>query len=205
MDLHADIPIVLGEEAPRGDAGCGGAERSLVDGAKAGCEDSFRRLVEQHQDAIYRFCFHWLHDSEDAREAAQDTFLRAWKAIERYQPKAKIRNWLYRIALNVCRDRHRSKAARQRRSTHPLDEETSPLPCHRLAPDETLMQAADLEKLQRGIHALPPRLRAVLILCLQEGLPQETCGEILGCSSRAVEGRLYRARRTLIEWWHRHD
>lgn len=175
----------------------------LIASAQAGETGAFRQLVDLHQEPILRFCGHWLRNAEDAQEAAQDTFLRAWQALDRFENRGHFSHWLYRIALNVCRDRHKSKASRQRRATATLGGGESPLACHRPAPDEALARSGDLEKLQRGIHLLPERLRAVLILCAQEGLSHEECAEVLHCSSRAVEGRLYRARKELVAWWNR--
>ena len=179
---------------------------ALLDAARHGSPDAFREIIAGHQEMIYRFCFKWCGNVEDAQELCQDTFVRAWRNLDQYEPRRRFSHWLYRIALNLCRDHHKSKRSRQRQRTESLDREESPsLPCPRALPDENLAQAHDLEKLGRGIDSLAPKLRAVLILRTQEGLTQEECAEILNCSIRAVEGRLYRARRELQAWWKRHE
>jgi len=178
-------------------------EETLVRSAAAGDDDAFRLLVESHQERIYRFCHQWLPDAEDAREATQDTFVRAYEAIGRYRQRGKFSTWLFRIALNQCRDRHRSRAARNRRQTAHLEETEARLACHRPPPDEAAAVSGEMAALWRGIEALPPSLRDALILRCIEGLDQDDCAAILDCSARAVEGRLYRARRELETWWRR--
>jgi len=206
MDIPIDlIGLALPENEALPTAPSTDGSEALIAEACAGSEAAFRELVLLHQDAIHRFCFHWLRDEEDAQEICQDTFLRAWYALDRYERRGRFSAWLYRIALNLCRDRHKSKGARQRRDTHSLEKVALPLTCPRPAPDEALAQTSDVAKLQRGIAALPESLRTVLILSAQEGLSHEACAEILHCSARAVEGRLYRARRELLAWWKRTD
>lgn len=176
-------------------------ENRWIAAAVAGDDDAFRRLVEAHQDRVYHFCRNWLRDSEEAREATQDTFVRAYGALSRYENRGRFRSWLFRIALNLCRDRHRSRSGRQRRETTSFDDGCPEPVCSGRKPDEASADAEDLAKLRRGIDSLPESLRAVLLLRAIEGLDQETCAEILNCSTRAVEGRYYRARRALAEWW----
>lgn len=173
-------------------------EAAKVKAARDGNDDAFRALVERHQQRVHRLCFHCLGNEEDAREACQDTFVRAYRALPRFAPRARLSTWLHRIALNLCRDR-----LRRRRHTMPLD--GLDLPCQSARPDEAVMGAADLAKLSRGLAELPPRLYQVIVLVGLEGLSHAECAAILKCSTRAVEGRLYRARQLLGEWWRRHS
>jgi len=178
---------------------------SLVARCTLGDDDAFRQLVERYQTRLYRFCCQWLPDAEDAREAVQDTFVQAYEALPRYRSQGRFSAWIYRIALNQCRDRHRSRAGRQRRLTTALPEtpEGGEFRCSRPAPDELAARACDWERLRRGIAALPRRLREIAILRGVEGLSEDLCAEILGTSKRAVEGRYYRARRELATWLER--
>ena len=181
------------------------AELALLHAAQAGCHQAFRSLVERHQQRLYHFCFHYLGDAGDAREACQDTFIRAHAALDRFKPKptAKLSTWLFQIALNLCRDRKRPTAKSKPHLA--LHEHTPELTCHRAAPDEAAMRDADLAKLDRGLATLPEKFRTVLVLSGLEGLSHAECAAILKCSERAVEGRLYRARQQLSDWWEKED
>ncbi|MCB1063980.1 MAG: RNA polymerase sigma factor [Verrucomicrobiae bacterium] len=173
----------------------------LVTAAAGGDDEAFCRLVEKHQERIYHFCFQWLRQSEDAREACQDTFVRVYQSLGKYRSQGRFTSWLLRIALNQCRDRYRSKGAQQQRNTDPLPVIQPELICQNSGPDDLAAIATDLEMLWLGIDQLPTKLREVLILCAVEGVSQEETASIIGCSIRAVEGRLYRARKTLEAWW----
>lgn len=175
------------------------AELALLDAARGGCSLAFRALVERYQQRIHRFCYRYLRDEGEALEACQDTFIRAHGALGRFRARAKLGTWLFQIALNLCRDRRRWK----RRDHEAIEDHESRIPCHRAAPDEAAMRKADLAKLDRGLAEMPEKFRAVLVLSCLEGLDHAECAAILKCSPRAVEGRLYRARQRLAEWWDR--
>lgn len=165
--------------------------------ASNGDDSAFSRLVELHQDQVFLFCCRWLQNNEDAREAAQDTFVRAYEAIPRYRRQGKFTTWLYRIALNLCRDHIRSKKSKQQKVTLSLDNKFDSPVCPRAQPDENAAQLDQQERLQSAVLNLPEKLRAAVILYAYEGLSQDECADILNCSIRAIEGRLYRARTLL--------
>lgn len=185
----AALPLAADEDERR--------EAAEIEAARSGCERAFRGLVERHQYRIHRLCYHYLGNEEDALEACQDTFVRAHRGLPRYQPRARFSTWLHRIALNLCYDR-----LRRRRPTVSL--EGIDLPCHRDSPAEAAAHSADLGMLADGLATLPARLQKLLVLTCLEGLSHAECAEILKCSERAIEGRLYRARQRLAGWWERH-
>jgi RNA polymerase sigma factor (sigma-70 family) len=205
MDITGDLDDFLGAfpvaEPSLASVRQSPAEADLIQRAAKGDEVAFAELIGQHQDLIFRLCLRWLPDVDDAREATQDTFIKAYFAIPRYRAEGKFSTWLYRIALNQCRDRLKSKENRKVKLTSPLPQSTgsTELVCHRPAPDEAAASAGDREKLLRAIDELPIKFREVVILCGLEGLTQEECAEILKISVRAVEGRFYRARKILAE------
>ncbi len=176
-------------------------EDRLVDAAVSGDDEAFVRLVERHQDKVFRFCCQWLPNEEDAREAAQDTFVKAYLALDRYRRQGRFSTWLFQIALNQCRDRLKSKAGSQSRRTDSLGSgKGADFVCPSPAPDEAVARSGDQERLSEAIERLPMSLRAVVIICGVEGMSQEACSEILNISVRAVEGRFYRARQQLEAW-----
>ena len=172
----------------------------LVDRSRAGCHEAYRLLVESHRLRIYRFCLGWTGNPEDAEELCQDTFVRAFSALPRYQNEDRFAAWLFRIARNRCHDYHRSRSRREAERTRSLERgEHEPLVSPVPGPDEKISGREDLAKLRRAIAALPERLREVLVLCGLEEMSHEECAVLLGCSRRAVEGRLYRARLELAD------
>lgn len=206
IDLRGAILPDISVRAAAGssDAAAVTRELRLVQRAQAGDTGAFRLLVESHQAMIHRLCLQWLGCEDDAGEACQDTFLKAWQALPAWQPRGRLGTWLYQIALNQCRDRARSRAARQKRATIPLDGLGTAPACPKASPDLAASRQGDMEKLQRGLLVLPESARAVLILCGVESMSYQEAAEVLKCSVRALEGRLYRARQQLLEWWERH-
>jgi RNA polymerase sigma-70 factor (ECF subfamily) len=181
----------------------GTQESRLIRRAQAGDTAAFRTLVELHEDMIFRVCHQWLALEEDAREACQDTFLKAWQALPAWQPRARLTTWLYKIALNQCRDRARSRNFRQRQATTSFDQLTATPACPLASPDLAAIRRDDMRKLQQGLAALPAAPREILILCAMEGLSHQEAALVLQCSSRAIEGRLHRARQLLLAWWNK--
>lgn len=187
IDLHSDTSVEH----------MGADEWALIQAAQGGCPDAFRTLIEAYQRRVHHFCFQYLRNQEDAVEATQDTFVRVHRALGRYSPRAKFSTWLFRIALNLCRDR----ARKSKRVSMNIEDFGDALPCGQAKPDEAVMYEADLGKLDRGLSQLPERLRVVIVLVCLDGLSHRESAKVLKCSERAIEGRLYRARQQLAEWW----
>src|SRR5579884_3755441 len=78
--------------------------RCLLARAQAGDERAFRELVEPYRRALEVHCYRMLSSLQDAEDVVQETLLRAWRALERFEPRASVRTWLYRIATNACLD-----------------------------------------------------------------------------------------------------
>lgn len=176
-------------------------EQEKILAAQAGDTGAFEWLVRHHEARLLGFCRRWLRCEQDAREASQDAFLRAWQALPEFEGRAQFSTWLYQIALNACRDRAKTRASRQRDSTVTLDEMPETPACPKPSPDAGAAWRGDIDKLQHGLSILPEKLRDALILVAMEGLNQKECAEVLGCSVRGVEGRVHRARQMLLEWW----
>lgn len=176
-------------------------EQEKIRAAQAGDVAAFEWIVRQHEERLFGFCCRWLRCLEDAREVCQDTFVRAWQALPEFEGRAQLSTWLYQIALNLCRDRVKSCTTRQRDHTVSLDSlETSPA-CPQQTPAVNAEWSSEMQKLERGLAMLPEKLRAVLMLTTMEGLSQEECAQVLNCSARGIEGRVYRARQMLMAWW----
>lgn len=182
-------------------AKCQDAEQVKLHAAQEGDMAAFEWLVRRHEERLFGFCLRWLRSNEDAREVCQDAFVRAWQALPEFEGRARFSTWLYQIALNLCRDRAKSRAARQGENTVTLQEITETPRCPQSTPTENAELQSEIKKLERGLALLPEKLRAALVLTSVEGLSHEECAQVLACSVRGVEGRVYRARQMLLEWW----
>jgi len=197
LPASIDLPLTQAEEPSTLE----GLEPQKLAAAQAGDMAAFEWLVRRHEERLFAFCCRWLRCVEDAREVCQDSFVRAWQALPEFEGRAKFSTWLYQIALNLCRDRAKTRATRQRDSTIALEEmEQSPL-CPQKTPDASAEWRGEMQKLERGLAELPEKLRAALMLTTMEGLSQTECAQVMNCSVRGVEGRVHRARQMLLQWW----
>jgi RNA polymerase sigma-70 factor (ECF subfamily) len=186
-----------------------------MEGSAATVTPGFGEL-EQHRRALTAYCYRMLGSPFEAEDAVQDTLVRAWRSLDRFEGRAALRSWLYRIATNVCLD---MLNGRQRRA-RPMDLGPSrspdgpvgeilpevtwiePVPDGRVVPDgDPADVAASRETIRLAFVAalqhLPPRQRAVLILCEALNWRASEVAELLDTSVAAVNSALQRARATL--------
>jgi RNA polymerase sigma-70 factor (ECF subfamily) len=166
----------------------------------AGEAEAFACLVDGHQERLLRLCERLLGDVEEARDAAQDVFLKAYRKAAGVRPQGQVYTWLYRIAVNHCLNRlRRRKLVRFLRWEDPEDRDAPAFD----PPDGAADPAAALEArrrwraTRRAIGQLPENQRAVLVLVRFEGLSYKQAAEVLGITEGAVESRLFRAMRRL--------
>jgi RNA polymerase sigma-70 factor, ECF subfamily len=166
----------------------------------AGDAEAFAPLVESHQERLLRLCERLLADAEEARDAAQEVFLKAYRKAGEVRPQGQVYTWLYRIAVNHCLNKlRRRKLVRFLRWEDPGDREAPAFD----PPDETADPAAALEArrswqaTRRAIAQLPENQRSVLVLVRFEGLSYKQVAEVLEITEGAVESRLFRAMRRI--------
>jgi RNA polymerase sigma-70 factor (ECF subfamily) len=159
LPASIDLLFVETEAAPHESV-----EQQKVRAAQAGDMAAFEWIVQQHEERVFGFCCRWLRCAEDAREVCQDAFVRAWQALPEFEGRARLSTWLYQIALNLCRDRAKTRATRQRDSTVALDEVMAQPECPKQSPDANAEWQSEMQKLERGLALLPEKLRAALML-----------------------------------------
>ena len=168
-------------------------DEELVALATAGDPESFNQLIVRWERSIFALAFRVLGREEDARDVCQETFLRAFRSIKGFKGQSKFSSWLYRIALNLCRDWIR----RERRSASlaPLDEETEPAPPPGAARPETAEDRAvrqDLRRvITRAMSALSDDQRITIVLKEYHGLTFQEIADLQGCPLSTVKTRLY--------------
>ncbi|MGC1480692.1 MAG: RNA polymerase sigma factor [Chthoniobacterales bacterium] len=174
--------------------------------ARNGDEDAYAALIERHHRAIHAFIYRHVGDAETVRELTQEVFVRAWFALDRARPRARFTTWLFQIAINLCRDHAKSKAARQARITDSTvhrtregGEEEREFPASAASPDRAVQSSEALDFLESEIALLSVDLREAFLLGAVDGWPHKEIGAALGISPKAVETRIRRARQTLSE------
>lgn len=174
-------------------------DAQLARRAATGDDRAYGELVARHKLGVERLLRRYLGNADEAREAAHEAFVAAWVALPRYDPARPFGAWLRTIAINKARDRGRRLAFRRMLFGDRALEDTAarrhadPAP----PPDETLLAKERLEQLERAIAALPDGLKAPLLLTAIEGHSHQEAAKILNISAKAVETRVYRARRAL--------
>ena len=180
------------------------SEEALVARARGGDVAAFGQLVERYQDALFNGIYRMVSRREDAEDIAQETFVRAFRAIKRFQARSSLYTWLYSIAVNLVIS-HRRKASTAAGRANPLslqqlhDAEGRPreLDGHTERPDEAAERHERHERVHEAIARLEPDHRAVLVLRDIEGFDCRTVAEVLGCPVGTVKSRLHRARLAL--------
>lgn len=175
-------------------------DADLVRRARASDQRAFTLLMGRHKHWVYRFVRRYVGDADEAYDVVQDAFVAAMANLHRYDAARPFDAWLRRIALNKCRDRARREAVRRAFGLSKRGpEETEAVADAAPGAEAAIASGAALRALDKAIAALPAALKEPLVLTMLEGLSQKEAGAMLGLSAKAVEVRVYRAKRQLAE------
>ncbi|HWP84982.1 MAG TPA: sigma-70 family RNA polymerase sigma factor [Terriglobia bacterium] len=181
----------------------------LVEQAKSGRLEAFDELVSRHERKIFRLTQHITGNREDAEDALQDSFLKAFSRLSQFQGDAQFYTWLVRIAVNESLMRLRKRRAHPTLSLdEPLETDDNFLPRDHGVWDDNPEQKYEQQELRqildRAVQSLPPIYRTVFVLRDIEQLSTEETAELLQLSVPAVKSRLLRARLQLREKLSKH-
>lgn len=168
-------------------------DEELVARSNGGDPDSFNELIRRWERPIYALAYRQIGREEDARDVCQETFLRAFRALKGFRGQAKFSSWLYRIAINLCRDWMR----RERRTPvmqAPEDVDLMDLAAAR-GPSESIEDRIGRNDLSRAVERamaiLPEEQRAAIVLKEYHGLTFQEIADLVGCPLSTVKTRLY--------------
>ncbi|HEY3786460.1 MAG TPA: sigma-70 family RNA polymerase sigma factor [Steroidobacteraceae bacterium] len=165
-------------------------EGALVQRARSGDTRAFERLYREHAGKVYGLCLRMTRDPAIAEDCTQETFINAWRALDRFETRSSLGTWLHRIAVNVA-------LAKRRKATPVLDSAT--------AEDEatesewTLETPVEVEEIEAAIAKLPEGARDVLVLYAIYGYSHAEAAEMLGVAEGTCKAQLHRARGLLRE------
>ncbi len=178
----------------------GNTEAAWIAEAKAGDKEAFAKLVEKYQRPVFSVCYRMLGTPTAAEDAAQEAFIRAYQALDRYDENRSFATWLLSIASNYGIDRLRKKKV----TILSMDSEEhgwlappDPGP----SPEKAVLDKEKQALVQSILAELPETERAAVILQYWHEYSYEEIAETLNLSSSAVKSRLFRARRLMAEKW----
>ena len=177
------------------------SDHELIQQAREGNADAFGILVQRHQKRIFRLAVHMLRDTTEAEDVTQETFVRAYQALARFQGNSQPYTWLYRIAVNLSLNIIRTRKPRQH-VTGDDDPRVEAWLATRLSPaDRDPSLASEQRQLSHtlceGIDQLSDTLRTTLLLVCVEGMGHGQAAEVLGCPEGTIAWRVHEARRKL--------
>ena len=179
------------------------ADETLMTKAAAGDTAAFDVLVRRYERPLYGYLYRMLGNAEDAQDAFQEAFMKAYAHRARFRPDAAFKPWLYAITTNCCRDRLRK---RRRRRTASLDARAPEgaaslgerLPAHNPGPDAAAQAAETAQRLALALERLPVKQRAVFVMARYEGLAYQDIARALRIPAGTVKSRMKKATDTLM-------
>jgi RNA polymerase sigma-70 factor, ECF subfamily len=166
---------------------------------RGGSETAFRKLVEEHQKAVFRTCLGILHDPHDADDISQEVFIEVHRSIDKFRSGSKLSTWIYRIAVNKSLNHLRAgkrKRFFQSMGLIPLTEMPFVEPAYDLL-DQNAKDTALKKNLDKAIASLPDNQRAAFVLHKIDDLSYKEIAEIMEISLSSVESLIFRAKRNL--------
>ena len=168
----------------------------------AGHDAALNDLMERHGERLFHYLIRCLQNEDDAADLAQETFVRVFQNRKKFKPDSGLSTWLYTIATNLVKTRYRYRSRHPEISLDAESDETGrtfreAMPAQTLTPSERVEADERADAVRHAIAELPEDLRTPLILSEYEERSQAEIAEILGCTAKAVEMRIYRARQQL--------
>jgi len=167
-----------------------------------GHDAALNDLMTRHGERLFHYLIRQVQNEDDAADLAQETFVRVFQNRTKFKPGAKFTTWLYTIATNLVRDRFRWKARHPQVSLEAENEATGgslaeTLTADALEPDGQLQRSERAATIRQAVARLPEDLRTALLLSEYEDLSHAEIAAIAGCTAKAVESRIARARQQL--------
>jgi RNA polymerase sigma-70 factor (ECF subfamily) len=178
------------------------SDSELINQFNNGNKEAFTKLIERYQHKIYNSTFRMLGNHEDARDMAQETFIRVYKNLSKFEANSSFSTWLFRITTNICRDELRRRQRKIKTSNLSGEEasERNLQGMKEINNPEKISIANELNvTIQELVNQLVPEQKTVFVLREFEGLNYQEIANILDISMGTVKSRLSRARRALRE------
>jgi RNA polymerase sigma-70 factor, ECF subfamily len=168
------------------------SEPDLVAACLEGRHGAFDLVVERHRRTVYRICYRFMGNHEDASDLSQEVFFRAFRGLAKFKGGSTLGTWLHRIAVNTCLNRIALKSPR----TEPL-EGSQQVDTHSESPSERLLRDERADRVRAAVARLPKKQRAVLILRTYQDLSHQEIAKLLGTTVGAAKANVFHALQNL--------
>ncbi|GAC1389178.1 MAG: RNA polymerase sigma factor SigW [Vulcanimicrobiaceae bacterium] len=165
-------------------------DSDLVAATLGGNPDAFATLVERYDRSVYHLAYRTMRDTEEARDATQEAFFKAYRSLKTFKPEAKFSTWIFAIAYHACCDRLNR---RKRYSNEELPDRADAAP----GPEQTAIAGDEARRLRAAIEQLPEKYRTVITLYHLQGKQYDEIATVLGVPMGTVKTHLFRAKEHL--------
>jgi RNA polymerase sigma-70 factor, ECF subfamily len=163
-----------------------GLDVALIERARKGDSKAFERLYRDHVGRVHGLCLRMTRNPDQAADCAQDTFIKAWKALPKFEARASFSTWLHRIAVNTVLEKRRGSS----NAEIPVEDPTE----YEVEPTTVLDTPVEEEELEAAIASLPQGARDALVLCGVYGYEHSEAATMLGIAVGTCKAQLHRAR-----------
>lgn len=174
-------------------------ETVWLEQARQGDKVAFSLLVEAYQGPVYNLAYRMLHNADEAEEAAQEAFIRAYTRLDSYDPSHKFSTWLLSITSNYCIDQIRKRRALLLSIDEPLAPHPALMSDKAQGPEAQLVHGQQADMVQDLLDELQPEYREAVVLRYWYELSYEEIAEVMDTTVSAIKSRLFRARKQLAE------
>ena len=179
-------------------------ELNIINRVRGGDTEAFEQLVLEHQNKVYSLALRMLGNEEDARDMAQEAFVRAYTSLAGFRGDSKFSVWLYRLTSNICivflRSRQRHQTVSLTYDTEDSEGGQLEIPDERFTPEAGLERSELRSAVLRGLDSLSPEFRNILLLREIDGLSYGEISRALDLEEGTVKSRIFRARKKLTEF-----
>lgn len=179
-------------------------EAAVIQAVLDGDVNAYEALVKEYEKNVYNLALRMTGNSEDAADMAQEAFIKAYNSLTAFRGDSKFSVWLYRIVSNVCLDFLRSRSRKQTVSLSTENDDGEEVELDIVdethSPEQLLDRSLTRDAVRRGLAALPPDHREILLLREIQGLSYEEIADVLGLEAGTVKSRIFRARKKLCSF-----
>jgi RNA polymerase sigma-70 factor (ECF subfamily) len=174
-------------------------EQIWLEEAREGNKDSFGKLIEAYQTPVFNLAYRMLSNADEAEQAAQEAFIRAWTRLDSYNPQHKFSTWLLSITSNYCIDLIRKRKKQLLSLDGPLPPHPALTSEQSKGPEAQAVQGEEQEVVQVLLESLPEEYREAVVLRYWYDMSYDEIAEVMKTTVSAIKSRLFRARRQLAE------